>query len=464
MIRSAFCTTVVLILHYACSQLAAQSDWLYWDDLDGTHRIKLDGTSLENFPGIGLNKIVPEEGKIYWISDPAFFTLHFSRSNLDGTDVELLFTTGKELHETWSRAFDYDPVEQKIYWGIKYTGGGMQGGWVKRADLDGSNEQLIASGAAVDLDLDPINRKFLFAGDHIDGNSFVANVWRCNLDGTECQLIGQSQTPFPSQPYVHVDLLGGKIYWHTFSRGFRANLDLSNVESWSGPLGIVTDTREEKIYYSSFGRILRANLDGSSPEDFIDPPGMFDTLTSLAILPVPRLVATFPRNHAIDARQPHDLNNPDSRMGWQSIDLIFDNDPSYHLFASVISVVEYGGDGDPPAVVDINRPDNATLRVVLEEPLEPGAWTCFEVGEASTRTCLGFLPGDVNGDSFAGPVDILALIDNLNGTIVPPLELWQTDIDYSGNAAPADILRLLDLLNGAGAYEPWLSRTLPPLP
>jgi hypothetical protein len=28
----------------------------------------------------------------------------------------------------------------------------------------------------------------------------------------------------------------------------------------------------------------------------------------------------------------------------------------------------------------------------------------------------------------------------------------------------ADILRLIDLLNGAGAFDPWLGASLPPVP
>ena len=58
-----------------------------------------------------------------------------------------------------------------------------------------------------------------------------------------------------------------------------------------------------------------------------------------------------------------------------------------------------------------------------------------------------------------GPLDILALIDRLNGVIALPE--WSTDIDRDGSAGPQDILRLIDLLNGAGAFEPWNGKSLP---
>jgi hypothetical protein len=65
---------------------------------------------------------------------------------------------------------------------------------------------------------------------------------------------------------------------------------------------------------------------------------------------------------------------------------------------------------------------------------------------------IGFLPGDVNADLVAGPLDILALIDHLNG--LKNLPVWSTDIDRSGQTNPQDILREVDVLNGAGAFEP----------
>ena len=78
------------------------------------------------------------------------------------------------------------------------------------------------------------------------------------------------------------------------------------------------------------------------------------------------------------------------------------------------------------------------------------------------RIDIGFLPGDVNGDGTSGPVDILDLIDSLNGVV--PLPPERTDINRSGVATPVDILRLIDLLNGANSTRPWLGVSLPERP
>jgi hypothetical protein len=69
-----------------------------------------------------------------------------------------------------------------------------------------------------------------------------------------------------------------------------------------------------------------------------------------------------------------------------------------------------------------------------------------------------------NGNGKSSPVDILHLIDHLNGVYEPPVEIRQCDINRSGVCGPADILRLIDLLNGANTSRPWLGVSLPPRP
>ena len=59
------------------------------------------------------------------------------------------------------------------------------------------------------------------------------------------------------------------------------------------------------------------------------------------------------------------------------------------------------------------------------------------------------------------PVDILELIDNLNGVRVPALLLNQCDIDRSNLCAPADILSEIDLLNGANGWPVQNGKSLP---
>jgi hypothetical protein len=130
-----------------------------------------------------------------------------------------------------------------------------------------------------------------------------------------------------------------------------------------------------------------------------------------------------------------------------------------------------------PSILAVNPVEGAvnTFDVVLDDPIEAGEWTTLmpHVERADGRdlpplSCdgvvVGFLPADANGNRTSGPVDILHLIDHLNGVFQPPMKVWQCDIDRSGVCGPADILRLIDLLNGANTSRPWNGVRLPPRP
>ncbi|MDO8630495.1 MAG: M12 family metallo-peptidase [Phycisphaerales bacterium] len=171
-----------------------------------------------------------------------------------------------------------------------------------------------------------------------------------------------------------------------------------------------------------------------------------------------QVVSSEPPNNAIDARQPSDPDG-NNRTGWSSVVLTLNGEPCT-LTPSRFVVSKVGGVLPPPTIVAVEQVTGSTVRLTLNGPIEPGAWTTVEDAVSGTGVRLGFLPGDVNGDGTAAPVDILALIDSLNG-VGPMLPLWATDIDRSGVAAPADILSLIDLLNGAGAFNVWNGARLP---
>ena len=113
-----------------------------------------------------------------------------------------------------------------------------------------------------------------------------------------------------------------------------------------------------------------------------------------------------------------------------------------------------------PTVVTLEPVTDSAVRVILSETLSVGAWTTVKHIESGSVVTLGVLPADVNGDAVASPVDILTLIDALNGAI-EPLPEWSADVDRSGAATPADILRVIDLLSGAEVYKPFNGQQLP---
>jgi hypothetical protein len=104
------------------------------------------------------------------------------------------------------------------------------------------------------------------------------------------------------------------------------------------------------------------------------------------------------------------------------------------------------------------------LTVVFDRIITMQAWTCVRYNPSGQRVCMGWLPGDVNSDRTSSPVDILAVIDNLNNQVDPPYELHQCDVDRSDVCGPSDILRVIDLLNGADVYDEWVNQTLLPCP
>ncbi len=162
-----------------------------------------------------------------------------------------------------------------------------------------------------------------------------------------------------------------------------------------------------------------------------------------------------PPNGAIDARQPSNINGTNP-TGITSVVLHF-NGPTAGLVAGdfQVSTDPVGG---TPSITQVNSNGNDAT-IVFNTFIPPGAWTRITHSVSATSTRIGYLPADVNGDRTAAPVDILAIIDSLNG--VTPRPLYSTDADRSGVPNPADILRVIDLLNGADAFIVWNGRTLP---
>lgn len=182
-------------------------------------------------------------------------------------------------------------------------------------------------------------------------------------------------------------------------------------------------------------------------------------LALLAAAQWPGILESSPPDMAIDAGQPFDPNTLEPQ-GWSSIEVRFPRDVGG--VASSDFVIDQAVAGAAPIVTAIEPLDIDRVRVVLDRPIDPLAWTTLTHVATGSRVRLGFLPGDCDGDAFTSPADILALIDSLNEVFPRPLH--STDIDRSGLALPADILGLIDLLNGAAPYASYNGASLPPLP
>ncbi len=168
--------------------------------------------------------------------------------------------------------------------------------------------------------------------------------------------------------------------------------------------------------------------------------------------------SSVPANQIIDARQPFAPNGGEL-LGIQEIEIELSCSPDLLPTANDFVIQTEGAQTSAPQIAKITDLGNRQIRLTLNKAIEAGAWTTTLYQPRNQAIRLGYLPGDSNGDASTSPVDILNLINSLNGVI--SLALHSTDIDRSGISNPADILRLIDLLNGAGEFEPWNGVSLP---
>ena len=178
------------------------------------------------------------------------------------------------------------------------------------------------------------------------------------------------------------------------------------------------------------------------------------------------ILSSDPPNCAIDARQPHHLNDNTDKYGWDSIDLTFSCDP---IAAGFDEPADFTKSQTPnmlpssPSIQSVTALGGNTLRLGLSKPINPDNWYCVALAaDATEKVCLGYLPADADSDKTAAPADILKVIDHLNGVDIRPV--YSVDMDRDGDPAPADILRVIDLLNGAAEFIPWLDLSLPDCP
>jgi len=169
------------------------------------------------------------------------------------------------------------------------------------------------------------------------------------------------------------------------------------------------------------------------------------------------ILASTPPDGAIDARQPSDLDGSNP-AGWDSIDLMFDGDAG-SLTPDDFTLTEDGGDGVPVGISSVEVLDATSVRLHFDAMIQTLAWIRVTHNGSGTSVRIGYLPADVSGDGFSGAVDVLTLIDALNGvTLLPD---YSTDIDRSGLSSAPDVLREVDLLNGADSYDAYLNASLP---
>jgi len=177
-----------------------------------------------------------------------------------------------------------------------------------------------------------------------------------------------------------------------------------------------------------------------------------------------------PGNCAIDARQPHSINDVTAIEGWDRLVLTFSCDPT--RLATTLEPARFlvqtdSAEVSPPAIASGGVVANAvdrTITIPLGHRISPGTYTCVTHTDSANQWCAGFLPADASQDGLSTAADINALIHAINHVPGHALPIYATDMDRSGTTNGQDILRLIDLLNGASDFDPWLAQGLPPCP
>ncbi|KAA3597872.1 MAG: T9SS C-terminal target domain-containing protein [Calditrichaeota bacterium] len=260
-------TTTLLTLSLGLT-LASTSfaDKMYWTDY-GTKKIQrsdLDGSNIEDLVTTGLGfpfgmTLDLTNSKMYWADGS---TNKIQRSDLDGSNIEDLVTTGL----SFPVGITLDLTNSKIYWS---NYGDLN---IQRSNLDGTNVEEVVTNldTPLGIDLDLTNSKIYWV------DTGTNRIQRANLDGSSVENLVTSGVD--NCRFIKLDIASSKMYWTDTSADKiqRANLDGSNVEDLvttglSSPVGLALDIPNSKMYWTdtSADKIQRANLDGSNVEDLV---------------------------------------------------------------------------------------------------------------------------------------------------------------------------------------------------
>ncbi len=456
---------------------------IYWATFSPNHirRSNLDGSGIENLVPENAQGLVlaPSLGKMFWAGSEKIRT-----AQLDGSQAQDF------LPQNFSspRVIDFDAATGKLYWSVQLPQSPITRA-VQRANWDGSNLETVATLVA-STPLSPIFRIQL---DFAAGKAYWVELhytqptWSAihrtdfASGNTETPIVSTTQSATIGE--FGLDLANGKIYYSlndlivASGRIRRANLDGTQNELLfstglnSQLLSFSPDPQNQELYFSqvffsspppSRVALRRAALNGSNVQDVIH--SLDGAANSIVVNRSAHILSSNPSACAIDARQPYSINGQNP-TGWGGIELNFTASLANATDGDFEVQIDRLGENPQIFVPDILSASQTVLLSFGQFPniriMSPGERFTIKHLGSGTKVSIGYLPADANNDGLSNSVDILKLIDALNGIVQPPYAIWQTDMDRSGQGNPADILRLIDLLNGAGAYEPWLGQSLP---
>ena len=251
---------------------------MYWVDIPSRRLYRSIGTTAKNFVLNVRNAtciaVHAAQKKVYWIEKIGERSGKIRRANLDGSNVQLV----KELTSV-PRQLTLDTVQNKLY---------LTNSWgkIQRMNVDGSGFQpnLITG----------LNEPKHLAVDISGGKVYwtePGSIWRANLNGKN-----REQLLTDLGELGGLAIANGRLYWternkhnQTTGRVRRATLTGSHATTlatlMSVPMGIAVDPAGSKLYWTnSRGRIQRATLAGKHIQNVVTGLGMPASL-ALGVVP-----------------------------------------------------------------------------------------------------------------------------------------------------------------------------------
>ena len=138
--------------------------------------------------------------KLYWTQWPTFSSVQFRRSNLDGSNIETLFSFPDRVGD-----FQLDVDGAKIYWTEFGSFAGQ--GSVRRANLNGTNQEVLVAGlyGVAGLAIDIPGNKMYFSDHWTAGpTNYDGKIYVANLNGTGLQVLHNRGPSDAAKPYYVV--------------------------------------------------------------------------------------------------------------------------------------------------------------------------------------------------------------------------------------------------------------------
>jgi len=227
---------------------------MYWIDSQTGVLHRLVDTEVEDFVPDVQNAtslaVDVTNNKIYWTEQMSKNRGKIKRANLDGSNVQVLATPFGV-----PRSIALDTLQGMLYWTDSQ-------GRIQRSNLNGRQIKNLVRN----LD-SPDNITIDVAGAKLYWTEAPGNIRRADLNGKGIEDIARGLSPIGD-----IAISGNTIYWTEITGGNRgkigrANLNGSNARTLATPLNgafnIAIDAVDKKLYWTdSLGNIRRANLVG----------------------------------------------------------------------------------------------------------------------------------------------------------------------------------------------------------